>query len=188
MYANFFPLVLLLLTIGYGAFCLAGQERDGHLELVLSLPFARRHVVAGKVAALVVQAVVFSIIVLATSLVGRAFELTVDIGPLVTTTAGVALLGIDFGLLAMALGAATGNRGEALGLASGVAAASYLVSSMAPLVSWLEPARYASLFYWAVGNDQLENGLSIGDALVLSAVGVVLAVVALRAFDRHDLT
>ena len=51
-----------------------------------------------------------------------------DIGPLVTTTAGVALLGIDFGLLAMALGAATGNRGEALGLASGVAAASYLVS------------------------------------------------------------
>ena len=38
VYANFFPLILLVLTIGYGAFCLAGQERDGQLELVLSLP------------------------------------------------------------------------------------------------------------------------------------------------------
>ena len=88
----------------------------------------------------------------------------------------------------MAVGAATGKRGEALGIASAVAGASYLISSMAPLVEWLEPARYLSLFYWTVGNGQLEDGLSIGSVLVLVAVGVVVAVVALRAFDRHDLT
>lgn len=29
IYANFFPLVMLLLTIGYGAACLAGQDEDG---------------------------------------------------------------------------------------------------------------------------------------------------------------
>ncbi len=38
IYANFLPLIILLLTIGYGAWCLAGQEHDGRLELVLSLP------------------------------------------------------------------------------------------------------------------------------------------------------
>ena len=59
---------------------------------------------------------------------------------------------------------------------------------MAPLVEWLEPARYASLFYWAVGNGQLEDGLSIGSVVVLVAVGAALAVVTLRAFDHHDLT
>ena len=188
VYANFFPLLILLLTIGYGAFCLAGQERDGHLELVLSLPFRRRQVVLEKVATLALQAFLFSVVVYVCTLAGRAFELDVDAWNLATTTLGVALLGIDFGLLAVAVGAATGNRGQALGIASTVAAASYLVSSMAPLVSWLEPLRYLSLFYWSVGNDQLDSGLSIGSLVVLVAVGVAGAVAALVAFDRHDLT
>ncbi len=47
-YANFFPLIVLLLTIGYGAACIAGQEKDGHLELVLSAPFSRRRVVGRR--------------------------------------------------------------------------------------------------------------------------------------------
>jgi ABC-2 type transport system permease protein len=91
------------------------------------------------------------------------------------------------GLLALAVGAGTGNRGAALGVASTVAAASYLVSSMAPVVSWLEPARYVSLFYWSVGDDQLQDGLSAGGLSVLIGVGIVLAVVADRLFESHDL-
>jgi len=31
IYGNFFPLIMLLLTIGYGAACLAGQDEDGTL-------------------------------------------------------------------------------------------------------------------------------------------------------------
>jgi ABC-2 type transport system permease protein len=52
IYANFLPLLVLLLTIGYGASSLAGQEADGHLELVLSLPFTRTKVVVEKIGAL----------------------------------------------------------------------------------------------------------------------------------------
>jgi ABC-2 type transport system permease protein len=96
---------------------------------------------------------------------------------------GVLLLGIDFGLLALAIGAGTGN----LGVASTVAAASYLVSSMAPVVSWLDPAKYLSLFYWSVGNNQLQHGLSAGGLAVLVGVGVVLSVATDRLFESHDL-
>jgi ABC-2 type transport system permease protein len=188
IYANFLPLVVLLLTVGYGASCLAGQEHDGHLELVLSLPVTRRHVVGQKIVAMAGQVLLLSVVVLACVLVGRAFDLDMDVAHLATATAGVALLGIDLGLLALALGAASGNRGMALGVTSGVAAASYLVSSMAPVVSWLDPAKYVSLFYWAVGDDQLETGLSIASAAVLIGVGVALAAIATAAFQRHDLT
>ena len=31
IYANFLPLIILMLTIGYGARCLAGQDEDGTL-------------------------------------------------------------------------------------------------------------------------------------------------------------
>ena len=188
IYANFFPLILLLLTIGYGGWCLAGQEADGHLELVMSLPFARRSVVAQKISTLAVQAVAFSAVVFLCSLAGRGFELSVDTANLATATVAVALLGIDFGLLALAIGGGTGNKGLAVGVTATVAAASYLVSSMAPLVDWLEPVKYLSLFYWSVGDSQLDNGLSAGAAAVLVGVGLVVGAASVMAFRRHDLS
>ena len=48
LYANFVPLIALLLAIGYGASCLAGQDEDGTLALVATLPLTRRGIVAQK--------------------------------------------------------------------------------------------------------------------------------------------
>ncbi|CAN5627657.1 hypothetical protein BH10ACT2_BH10ACT2_27550 [soil metagenome] len=188
IYANFFPLLILLITIGYGASSLAGQEADGRLELVLSLPLLRSSVVAQKISALVIQATAFAAVVFGCVMVGRAFELTFNTRNLATATLAVALLGIDFGLLALTIGAATGARGTAIAIASAVAAGSFLVSSMAPLVSWLEPAKYASLFYWSVGDNQLEGGLSLGAFAVLIGVAILLSAVAVESFRRHDLS
>jgi ABC-2 type transport system permease protein len=187
LWANFFPLIILLLTIGYGANAIAGQEKDGHLELVLSAPFSRRRVVAQKIVALSLQAVVLCCFTFLAVLVGRGFELSLGTWELTTATVGVLLLGIDLGLLALAIGAGTGNRGLALGVASTAGAASYLVSSMAPVVSWLDPAKYLSLFYWSVGDNQLQDGLSAGAFAVLAGVGILLAVAADRLFEAHDL-
>ena len=41
-YTNFLPLIMLLLTIGYGAAAIAGQNDDGTLGLLVVLPLARR--------------------------------------------------------------------------------------------------------------------------------------------------
>ncbi len=187
VWANFFPLIILLLTVGYGASAIAGQEKDGHLELVLSLPFSRGRVVVQKVGALSFQALILCLFTFLAVLIGRWFELNFGIWELTTATVGVLLLGVDFGLLALAIGAGTGNRGLALGVASTVAAASYLVSSMAPVVSWLDPAKYLSLFYWSVGDNQLQDGLSVRALAVLAGVGIVIAVSADRLFRSHDL-
>ena len=86
----------------------------------------------------------------------------------------------------MLIGAATGSRGTALGIASGVAAASYLISSLAPVVHWLRPARFGSLFFYAVGDDQLVHGLRAPGAAVLVGVGGVLLLATSTAFERLD--
>ena len=186
LYANFVPLVVLLVTVGYGASCIAGQDEDGTLGLIVTLPVSRRRIALEKVAAVSTQAVAVSLAATACVAVGRSFDLTVDTVGLVGTTAGVALLGIDFGLLAVFVGAATGRRGSALGIASAVAAASYLISSLAPVVTWLRPARYASLFFYAVGNGQLTHGLRAGDLAALTATAVILVVASVWSFDRLD--
>ena len=120
-------------------------------------------------------------------LAGRGFDLQVDGGALIGTSVALLLLAIDFGALALLLGALTGSRGLALSVSSVVAAASYLISSLAPAISWLSPFRYASPFYWALGNNPLENGLPIGSAVALCVTAVVLLGAASLAFKRLDL-
>ena len=186
IYANFFPLVMLLLTIGYGASSIAGRDEEGSLALVVALPVARGHVATQKILAMVVQGLVVAAGVAVVVVIGRSFELGIPVGHVVGSSVSVVLLGVDFGLLAMAVGAVTGRRGTALAVATAVAAASYLVSSLAPVVSWVRPARFASLFYWSVGNGQLTDGLSLVDGVVLVVVAVAAAGATVVAFRRMD--
>lgn len=186
IYANFFPLLVLLLTVGYGAASLAGQDEDGTLGLMVTLPIRRAVIVGQKIVAMVAQATALSLTVVLFVLIGRWFHLSVTLGDVLSISAAVLLMGLDFGVLAMAVGALTGKRGTAIGVATALAAASYLVSSLAPVASWIRPAKYASLFYWSVGNNQVTAGVSWADFIVLVSVGVVAAVATVLAFRRFD--
>ncbi len=96
------------------------------------------------------------------------------------------LMALDFGIITMAAWALTGRRGTALGAGSALAAASYLLSSLAPVVSWLSPARYASLLYWSVANSQITRGVSTADYAVLLVTGLCAWGAAVLAFRRLD--
>ena len=187
IYQNFLPLIMLLITIGYGASCIAGQDEEGTLSLAVTLPIPRRGVLLQKAAALGMQAALLAVATMLCVLVGRGFELSISVADLAGISLGVALLGFDFGLLALAVGSWTGSRGLALGVTSSLAAASYLASSLAPVVPWIRPAKYASLFYWSIADGQLEKGMSIAAAGVLLVVAGVLLFLSLAAFRRLDL-
>lgn len=187
LYANFVPLIVLLLAIGYGATCLAGQNEDGTLALIATLPVSRPRIAMQKAATMMLQLVPVSVATLLCVLAGRGFDLTVSTAGIIGVTIGSLLLGADFGAIAMFVGAVTGSRGTALGVTSALAAAAYLLSSLAPVVSWLHPARFASLFFYAVGDGQIGRGLSIGSAAVLVGVGALASVAAVAAFERLDL-
>ena len=120
-------------------------------------------------------------------IIGRSFQLTITVGNVASVSAAVFLMGLDFGLIAMAIGALTGRRGTALGAGTVLAAASYLVSSLAPVASWIRPARYASLFYWSVGNSQISGGVSPGDYAVLTGTGLCALAAAILSFRRLDI-
>jgi ABC-2 type transport system permease protein len=187
LYANFLPLIVLLVTVGYGASAIAGQSEEGTLGLVATLPVSRTRLLLQKVLALVVLALPVAVVTTLCVLAGRWYDLDLGTGAVLGTTAAVVLLGVDFGLLALAVGAATASRGMALGITSAVAAASYLVSSLAAIVDGLRPLRGLSLFYWAVGDDQLTSGPGAAAWTVLVGVGVVLTLLAVRAVDRCDI-
>jgi ABC-2 type transport system permease protein len=187
IYANFFPLIALLLTIGYGAATIAGQDEDGTLCLLAVLPMRRSSIILQKAATMFLQSLALALAVAIVVLIGRSFDLAITPGHAVSISIATMLMSLDFGLIAMAVGAATGSRGVALGVGTAAAAIAYFVSSLAPVVHWIHSARYVSLLYWAVGNDQITRGVTLTDYLVLVAVGICVLGAAVLAFRRLDL-
>lgn len=187
LYANFLPLLILMLTIGYGASSFAGQSEEGTLGLVATLPITRRRLVLEKALVLVLVALPLAVVTMACVYAGRNFDLDLSPSAVLGTTAAVVLMGVDFGLVALLIGLATGNRGLAVGLASAVAAASYLIGSLASVAAWAHALRPVSLFYWTVGDDQLTKGPSAGGWTVLVVVAVGLFGAALATVDRLDI-
>jgi ABC-2 type transport system permease protein len=186
LYANFVPLIVLLVTIGYGASAIAGQDDDRTLVLVAAMPLTRRAITAGKLTALLAQALPVPVVTALCVLAGRGFDLKIGAGPLLGITTAVTLLGLLFGALALMIGAATGSRGTALGVTSAAAAIAYLINSLAPSIHWLRPARYISPFFYAVGDNQLQHGLPLAWAAVLVVTTLVFALAAVVAFNHLD--
>ena len=81
LYANFVPLIVLLLTIGYGASCIAGQSEDGTLGLIATLPISRRQIALQKFATMSLQALTIAVVTAFCVVAGRGFGLDRRLGP-----------------------------------------------------------------------------------------------------------
>ncbi|HXR40880.1 MAG TPA: ABC transporter permease subunit [Acidothermaceae bacterium] len=187
VFNNFLPVVTVILAIGYGAWCIAGQDESGTLAPIAVLPISRRGVVVQKVVALAVQLLPTLVLTTICVLVGRTFQLNVGIGNLVAASVACWLLGLVFGALALVVGAASGSRGLAIGVSSAVAAAAYLISSFAASIDWIRPMRLVSPFYWAAGSNPLGDGIQPGAMTALIITAAALVGVAVTAANRADL-
>jgi len=182
------PLLLMMVGVLYGSDATSGEEDRRTLDLLLANPVARWRVVVDKFAALVVGLAVVAGVLFATLAFGGALVgLHVAIGRLAAVVLASWLFALDFGTLALAIGAATGRRGLARGVSAAVAVASYLVSGLADLVRSLRPLRPLSLFYHSLGTEPLFNGFSPWHTAVLVAVPAALVAAACWSFERRDL-
>ncbi len=182
------PILLLVYAIGAGARATAGEEEAGSLDLLLSVPIRRRRVLLDKFWALLVASLWLVLSVwLATVLLGPAFELRPDLEGFTAACLMLFLLGLAFGTASMAVGAWTGSKSLAVGVPGGVALITFLLSTLAPSVDWLEPYRVLSPFYYASDPVPILHGVDVAHAGVLLGITVVALLVALIAFERRDL-
>ncbi len=137
------PLLLVMVGIAFGSASLGGEEESGTLAMVLSYPVSRTRVVVEKGVALLVVVGIMALALYATIVAGRLFDLDIPFSNLLAFCVSLALLGALFGMLALAVGAASGSKALGTGVAAMVAAATYLIGSLAPVVSGVRPLRWA---------------------------------------------
>ncbi|MDH4113161.1 MAG: ABC transporter permease [Actinomycetota bacterium] len=183
------PLVVLIFAIGAGSRAIAGEEESGTLDLLLSTPVRRAQVLVTKAAAIVGSAAALAVVAaVSIALFGPPFDLTVPIGNVLAACSMLALLGLAFGGVSFAVGAATGRRTFANAVGGGLAVVTFIVHAVGPTVDWLRPLRPFSPFRWYQDPGLLTGGLHARNVLVLVGIAVVSFAVARIAFDRRDLS
>jgi ABC-2 type transport system permease protein len=187
IYSLIGPLLLSMAGIVFGAKAVAGLEDRHVLDLLLANPISRQRFVWQRYCALlIVMAGLGLVLLVLPLLLSQTMDMGVSVVEVTAASVGLFALALLFATLSMAVGAATGRRATALGVAGTVAVAGYVIFALGRSVPWMEPLRWLSPFQYYLGGDPLHAGFHVGYLLILLAGSAVLAGFALRSFDRRD--
>jgi ABC-2 type transport system permease protein len=184
---NLLGLVLILIAgITRGVRAIAGDEQAGSLETEVTAAVDRRQVYVGRALGVSAFVVVLGLVVAAVMvLINGPASLDLPLGNIAAGVAALTLLGLVHALIALAVGAATGRPGIALGVAVVVALAGYLAENLGPLI--VDGIERFSPFNWAYGNTPLADGFDWGGLGLLVALAAVAFVAGLVTFPRREL-
>jgi ABC-2 type transport system permease protein len=180
--------LLLVLAVGTGARTVAGEEESGLLELSVAAPVRRTALVDGRALALVLRTAMLVLVLFAASAaLVRVSDMDVAVGGLAAGSLQLWLLTTAVGLVALAVGAATGRRVVGVAVGAGLAVGGYVADAIAGLVpdaAWLADV---SPYAWFLGGDPLVAGVDPGGVLRLVALGAVAWLTGRTLIGRRDL-
>ena len=188
IYGLYGALVMGILAVMVGATLIAGEERNGTLGLLLGNPKSRTYVLVSKVFALLLL-LAFSMVIL--DIAGRVVPVMLDVGiggmHVEALLFHIFVNSVFYGMLAVAIGAWTGNGGLASGVSIGLMVVSMLAAGLLSFIEGLE--NFAKIFPWYYfdGSNPVVNGVEYGHIGVLVAASVVFGVVAFVGVNRRDL-
>jgi beta-exotoxin I transport system permease protein len=183
------PIAVIVLMALMGARAFGGEEEAHTMGLLLSNPIKRSQVVVEKATAMVIYAFVFGVAAFAGTWLGTRLagldEVTV--GGIASISTLLALFGLSYGGIALAVSAATGRTRAATMVTTGFTLATWFIFSFFPLSETFDRWVNLSPFHWYLGNDPLLNGMDWGAAALFGAAFLVLVAVSVALFERRDL-
>ena len=182
------PFIFIMMGATWGARACTEDEEAGTADLLLSLPISRASYVLSRItAATTVVALSTLAFVVSLGVGARLLHMSIALSHFVACGLSLFLLGIISVAIAAAIGAATGRRGVALGATTALVIASFVLYSLAPLVTFFRRIEPWSLFRWTVGTQPLTNGFSVGYVTLSFTCSLVFCVMAAWCYRRRDI-
>jgi ABC-2 type transport system permease protein len=190
LFSTVLPVVLLIFGIGLGTRAIAGAEEDGTLELTLAQPITRRRLIteryasiAGLIAAITTAA---AIVVVGSAAAFGALG-AVSVPGLLVACAAAGALALLHASIAFAVGAVSGRRALALGIATTVAVAGYLVHGLLGVTDALRPIQFTTPWHWYLGQNMLAHGPTVEAVALPLALSMALVAISTPRFVKRDL-
>lgn len=184
------PIVLAVYGIVAGVQAVAGEEKRGTMDLLMSAPVPRWRVILEKFAAFIVSllgvlAIMFMGIVLGFALTP---QLALPFGRVVESLLNTAPITLAFASLTFLLSTVLPSRFSAGLVTAALLVAFYMLNVLAPISesAALESVQGINPFHY-YGVRTMFDGLDWGNVVVLLVVTAVLMALAVLGFERRDL-
>lgn len=193
VYVSFLGMIIAVYGVIIGANALAGEEDEGTLENILTLPVSRVQIVLAK--ALAISVALW--LVLGIAFLGHAaafpsvkadLEGEISLWELFVSTMESWPLALFFAMLALFMGAYLPRRSQAMGVGLTVLIGGYLFNNLAQQAGPLQDFRQYTPFYYNLGGKVLTEGLNWGYMAILTGASLGLLGLAVLSFQRRDVT
>ncbi len=182
------PVGVIAVAVISAARATAGEEEDKTLGVLLAAPVGRLRFLFTKAAAVVIHVLIVGLLLAVGIVLGNMIgDLGITANGVIGATAHTAMLGILFGMIAILIGAATGNRRLTSAATGGLAALAFAISTFLPLSSSLAGGAKVSPWYYFNASNPLVDGADPGHLIVLAVMTVIPAAIAAVIFHRRDL-
>lgn len=181
------PIFISILAIILAMSLTIGEEEKGQLRTLLALPLSRTRIFLEKWLA-VVMICTLAVLATAGGVVAGLLTIneTLDWEILARLSVMMWLLTICLTTIVFSVGLATGKRSIAMTAGLIVAVGSFLLTSFAKSVEWLQVYEPVSLLHYFPAVDIASNGIELRDALVYVVLTLLFLIVGLIFFRRRD--
>jgi ABC-2 type transport system permease protein len=185
-YSSILPLALPFMAIPIGARAIAGSEERKTLDLLLSSPLPRWHVVASALGTMAAGlACVLGLTWILTYVAVPVAGVGLNPGHLAEALIVLWVFSLLFGTLALLVSAWVRRSFLAIVIPAVVLVVMYVVSNLAQVAKSAEPIRVFSLFYYL--GHPLKGDFPWTAVLLMLAVVCILGGIAAAAFGRRDI-
>ena len=188
LYSLIFPFGLIIYGVTNGINAIAGEEKNGTLELLVTLPITRIQLAFEKYFSLVLGLFLIIIpfstfIIIFKGLFGLEFK------PILIIIAGIELFALALCLssIGFALATATGNKSMSIGITYSITVFSYLWNGLAGLVQEIENTKSISFFYYYSGIKPSSTRIDALEFISISLFSVLIVSIAIFIFNRRDI-
>lgn len=180
------PLALAFFAVRCSTRMLVGAEENGYLDALLSLPLSRRVLAAGSwVVTAILLAAILAVIWAMTWIVGTIADTHISASILAAGLGNVWPLSIAFAGFAMLVAGRLHRSAPVTAVAAGTLVAMYVIDLLGKISPDLKDFRFLSAFRWY--GSAVQDGFDPGHAALLTAIGILLAVVGSELFERRDI-
>jgi ABC-2 type transport system permease protein len=184
------PILVILLTLGFAGAAYAGEIEKGTIEILLSQPVSRIKIFLSRYLAGLSMLIIFVLVsIYATMPLSRIYDISFNAG----SFNKMVLLSFMFGLAIFSLGmmfsAFLSDKGKVFFLTAGILILMYVANIVSSLKESLSNIKYASFFYYFNPSKALvHNQIDHWSYLVFFGVSIIAVIIGAIYFSKRDFT
>jgi ABC-2 type transport system permease protein len=183
------PIIAGVMAIILGLGLSTSEEESGELRTLTALPISRTKLLLEKWLALctIMFVSLFGLVAGVYAVLPFIGEASIGVDVLARLLLMTWLLMVAFGTVAFASGMILGNRAAANAISILVIVGSFILSTFAQAVDWLEKFEPISLLHYFPAVDIANGSIELTDMLILICVTIVVLTASVIVFRRRDI-